>query len=259
MAGWRSGATDVNARHTALHERLAGRLASTPGWVSAAEVSFSIWGERGVIDRLAFHSRTPYAGRVRAQGGSWGSGRVDRSARPVPPVGAGDRAREGLEGRSCLCWAVVADTDTNRRRLAAHRDVAPRCVAGRRRRAPALAGRPIGAGCDGLVFSRISAPTDRYAEPLDGQAGSAGIATLRPRVTVGAHGREVRNCARPIGGPLRSCLRVRRCAQIRSLGLLPCLRAWCCAAKEPAGPGSVRPRTYIITRPPSTASTWPVM
>jgi transcriptional regulator with XRE-family HTH domain len=58
VPSWRGGDLErvVNARHSALHERLADRLGRAPGWVSAAEVSYSIWGERGVIDRLAFHA-----------------------------------------------------------------------------------------------------------------------------------------------------------------------------------------------------------
>jgi transcriptional regulator with XRE-family HTH domain len=58
VPSWRGGdlARVMNARHSALHERLADRLAGETGWVSAAEVSYSIYGERGVIDRLAFHA-----------------------------------------------------------------------------------------------------------------------------------------------------------------------------------------------------------
>ncbi len=58
VPSWRGGDLDrvMNARHSALHERLADRLAAEAGWVSAAEVSYSIYGERGVIDRLVFHA-----------------------------------------------------------------------------------------------------------------------------------------------------------------------------------------------------------
>lgn len=49
---WRGGELDrlVNAGHAALHESVARHLGSLPGWLIAPEVSFSIYGERGVID-----------------------------------------------------------------------------------------------------------------------------------------------------------------------------------------------------------------
>lgn len=121
-ASWRGGDLDrvVNARHSALHEVLADRLARCSGWVSEAEVSYSIRGEWGVIDRLAFHPArrmlavfelksdlTDPAGLI-AQ-----LGRYRRLAAEVA------RAR-GWNVTAVSRWALVADTDLNRRRLAAH-------------------------------------------------------------------------------------------------------------------------------------------
>lgn len=125
VPSWRGGSLDrvLNARHSALHERLAERLAGEPGWISAAEVSYSIWGERGVIDRLGFNAErqmlavfeikadlTDPAGLV---------AQVDRYRRLAPEIAQ----RQGWEGDKVSCWAIVADTDTNRRRLAAHREL----------------------------------------------------------------------------------------------------------------------------------------
>jgi len=39
----------LDARHAAMHEAVAGLLASVDGWVFEPEVSFSIYGERGII------------------------------------------------------------------------------------------------------------------------------------------------------------------------------------------------------------------
>src|SRR5918998_1134234 len=60
VARWRGGELErlLNAGHAALHEALARHLADLPGWIHAPEVSFSIFGERGVIDVLAFHRPT---------------------------------------------------------------------------------------------------------------------------------------------------------------------------------------------------------
>ena len=46
----------ANAKHTALHESVAKMLAADfPAWEVASEVSFSIFGERGIIDLLLWH------------------------------------------------------------------------------------------------------------------------------------------------------------------------------------------------------------
>lgn len=57
IARWRAGDLDrlLNARHSALHELNARHFAELPGWMAEPEVSFSIFGERGVIDILAWH------------------------------------------------------------------------------------------------------------------------------------------------------------------------------------------------------------
>jgi DNA-binding XRE family transcriptional regulator len=47
----------LNAGHSAMHELVVGILA-TAGWAVVPERSFSIWGERGVIDLLAWHAAT---------------------------------------------------------------------------------------------------------------------------------------------------------------------------------------------------------
>ena len=46
----------VGARHAALGEQVAAWIERQPGWIAAAEVSFAIYGERGIIDLLAWHA-----------------------------------------------------------------------------------------------------------------------------------------------------------------------------------------------------------
>jgi len=122
---WRGGDLDrvLNARHSALHERLAGRLGRAAGWVSVAEVSYSIWGERGVIDRLAFHPerRTLAVFELKADLSDPAGliAQSDRYRRLVPEIARG----RGWVADQVGCWAIVADTDTNRRRLDAHREL----------------------------------------------------------------------------------------------------------------------------------------
>jgi len=45
----------LNARHSAMHEAVARLFDSLDGWTAEPEVSSSIFGERGIIDILAWH------------------------------------------------------------------------------------------------------------------------------------------------------------------------------------------------------------
>jgi hypothetical protein len=125
---WRKGADLArlrNARHSALHEQLAAWLAGVPGWVSAPEVSFSIWGERGVIDRLGWHADAGALVVIELKSELADLedllGTMDRRVRLAPAIGAerGWGPGRGLPSK----WVLVADTRTNRRRLAEHRSL----------------------------------------------------------------------------------------------------------------------------------------
>jgi transcriptional regulator with XRE-family HTH domain len=48
----------INARHTAMAEHVVGWLSGFSGWVGRPEVSYSEFGERGVIDILGWHAST---------------------------------------------------------------------------------------------------------------------------------------------------------------------------------------------------------
>ncbi len=88
---WQGGDLDrvMNAADADLHESLARHLARLPGWQWRPEVSFSIYGERGVIDILAWHAATRSLFDHRAQDGAGG------------PTGAGsDHGPEGSSGQA---------------------------------------------------------------------------------------------------------------------------------------------------------------
>lgn len=120
---WRGAEMDrlVNERHNLMHERLAAMVRARPDWECSAEVTFSIWGERGSIDLLAWHSsrrallvvelktEIPDAAALVAQ--------VDRYRRLAEGI-----ARErGWDPVSVSVWVIVADSSMNRRHLARHR------------------------------------------------------------------------------------------------------------------------------------------
>ena len=125
-ARWRAGDLDrlLNARHSELHELVARWFAAElPEWVLAHEVSFAIYGERGVIDILAWHEPTRSLLVIELKTAIADVnellGTMDRKNRLAAQV-ARDR---GWDPLTVSQWLIVADTRTNRRRLDAHMTV----------------------------------------------------------------------------------------------------------------------------------------
>lgn len=113
----------LNGRHAAMHEAMARLFASLDGWVAEPEVSFSIYGERGVIDILAWYPvshvllvielKTEFVDVHELMGS------VDRKRRLAAVI-----ARErGWDPIGVATWVVLSDNRTNRRALAAHETV----------------------------------------------------------------------------------------------------------------------------------------
>lgn len=111
----------VNAGHAAMHESLAKYLTALPGWVHAPEVSFAVYGERGVIDILAFHAPTGSLLVIELKTELVSLEDLP-STMDVRVRHAAAIARErGWHARSVSAWVVIADSDMNRRRVSAHR------------------------------------------------------------------------------------------------------------------------------------------
>ena len=113
----------LDARHAATHETMAVLLGSLDGWQFEPEVSFSIYGERGIIDILAWHPgrRMLLVIELKTEivevSGLLGS--MDQRRRLAPQIAA----RFGWNDVDVSTWVVVADSRTNRRALAAHVNV----------------------------------------------------------------------------------------------------------------------------------------
>jgi transcriptional regulator with XRE-family HTH domain len=111
----------LNARHSAMHEALASRFEALGGWLIEPEVSFSVFGERGVIDALGWHaaSRSLLVIELKTEFVDVNElmGSVDRKRRLAVGIG-GDR---GWPVERVSTSVVVADGRTNRRALARHR------------------------------------------------------------------------------------------------------------------------------------------
>jgi hypothetical protein len=125
VARWRGGEFDrlLNSRHSALHESVARSFTRLEDWEFAPEVSFSIFGERGVIDILAWHRpsgallvielKTAIVDVNDLIGG------VDRKRR----LAAGIAKARGWHATSVSVWVIVERGRTNQRRIHAHRAV----------------------------------------------------------------------------------------------------------------------------------------
>lgn len=113
----------LNARHAAMHEAMARQFQQNRSWVYEPEVSFSIFGERGVIDVLGWHreARIVLVIELKTELVDINEvmGTLDRKVRLAERI-----ARErGWDPTAVSAWLVVADTRTNRRALAAHATV----------------------------------------------------------------------------------------------------------------------------------------
>jgi transcriptional regulator with XRE-family HTH domain len=123
---WRAGDLDrlLNARHSALHEQVARSFADRPAWQAVPEVSFAFYAERGVIDILAWHAvrnmllvielKTDIADINELVG------TLDRKRRLARQVAEERGWAVGQETRVST-WLIVAEGETNRRRIQAHR------------------------------------------------------------------------------------------------------------------------------------------
>lgn len=121
VARWRGGELGrlLNDRH-ALHDVVLQLLERLGTWASRPEVSFSVWGERGIVDIVAWHaaSRTMLIIELKTD-------LVD----PQELVGVMDRRRRlgpqiaatlGWDLVTIATWVVLAESRTNRRHLARH-------------------------------------------------------------------------------------------------------------------------------------------
>jgi hypothetical protein len=104
-----------------LGELVAAWIARQLGWIVAAEVSFAINGERGIIDRLAWHESSSSLVVVELKTAIVDVdeliGTLDRKRRLAARIAV---ARDWA-ARSVSAWLIVGDSSTNRRRVADHR------------------------------------------------------------------------------------------------------------------------------------------
>jgi hypothetical protein len=113
----------LNARHSAMHEATAVHLGSLAAWTFEPEVSFSIYGERGVVDVLGWHAdrRALLVIELKSElvDVNETMATLDRKHR----LGRDLVRARGWEPAVVGVWLVLAEGRTNRRALASHATV----------------------------------------------------------------------------------------------------------------------------------------
>ncbi len=136
--------------HAALVEQVT-RLLLARGWEVAPEATFSIYGERGSIDVLAFHPPTGSLLVIEVKSAipdvQATIAGIDRKVRLAAQV-ARDR---GWHVSSVSRWLVVPDTTTTRRRLEQHAATFRAALPGRTVAMRQWAANPVGTVA-GIVF-----------------------------------------------------------------------------------------------------------
>ena len=122
LGRWRGGDGErlLNWRHSLLADSFSAALRAREGWRVEAEVSFSIFGERGVIDQLCWQEASSHLLVVELKTEfvdiNEMLGTLDRKLRLAPRVAA----EKGWRPKLVSVWLIVADTRTNRRHAARH-------------------------------------------------------------------------------------------------------------------------------------------
>ncbi len=110
----------VGTAHAELHESFGTYLATLDGWAWLPEVSFSHYGERGVIDILAWHPGTRSLLIIELKTELVDPQDLVAVMHRRVRLGRDIAAREGWDPASVSAWVVVRDTSTERRRARRH-------------------------------------------------------------------------------------------------------------------------------------------
>jgi hypothetical protein len=110
----------LSRSHSHLAESFASFMATQPGWLTEPEVSFAVYGERGVVDQLAWNEAAAHLLVIELKTEfvdiNAMLGTLDRKIRLARTIGATRQWRADLVS----AWLIVAETHTNRRHAAQH-------------------------------------------------------------------------------------------------------------------------------------------
>lgn len=110
----------LSTGHAAMHEIVGALLNTITGWGHQAEVSFSIYGERGVIDILAWHAPTRSLLIVELKTTLGDPQAVVATMDRRIRLGKRIAAERGWDPLTVSSWVLIADGPTNRRHVTRH-------------------------------------------------------------------------------------------------------------------------------------------
>lgn len=122
LGRWRGGDADrlLSRAHSMLAESFASFLESYSSWTVEPEVSFAVYGERGVIDQLAWNSSARHLLVVELKTAfvdvNETLGTLDRKRRLIRLIAT----ERGWQPEQVSVWLIVSDTRTNRRHAREH-------------------------------------------------------------------------------------------------------------------------------------------
>ena len=110
----------ANGRHAALAEHVARQIAALRGWIVRPEVSFAVYGERGVIDLLAWHAQSRSLLVIELKTEIVDVGEILATLGRKVRLGNVIARDLGWVPLNVSCWLAVGHGATNRRRVSAH-------------------------------------------------------------------------------------------------------------------------------------------
>lgn len=165
---WRGGELDrlLSAGHSQLHDELARHL-TDHRWLHDAEVTLSVYGERGAIDILAWHPGERIVLVIELKTELVDVQELLSSLDRKRRLARGIARERGWDPVAVAAWVVIAEDHTNRRRVAAHRHVLRAAFPADGRTVRGWLKRPAGA-LSALSFwrSRTGTPARRGAAPV---------------------------------------------------------------------------------------------
>ncbi len=110
----------ASGAHDSLQRAVIERFARLSGWLAVPEVTYSIFGERGAIDVLAWHDATHSLLVIELKTVVVDVGEVVRTMDQRRRLATEIAAGRGWHATSTSTWQVLTDTRTNRRHVEQH-------------------------------------------------------------------------------------------------------------------------------------------
>jgi hypothetical protein len=183
-ARWRGSELDrlLNADHSRLADEIVAFLREQSGWEVIPEVSYSIYGELGVVDLVAWHaeSRSLLVVEIKTLIVEVNDlvGKVDAKRRLGPQI-VSDR---GWRPARVAAWVIVADSRTNERRIRAHRDLLRAAFPHNGHDARAWLASPLGS-----LAALFPVEVKRHSAERNGISASAGAVAAPVQCHSGCH------------------------------------------------------------------------